>query len=178
MASSRLLVSGYVSEDRDEDRRTARACNIAKWFIDNFSSNAGKRINIKDLRRNIPDKVKDSGLDPTGDLKAHGDAVNTLNLGRLTKKGKTMVDFSLPNLKRCTSWILGQGQKVGAVQLIRENDQRDEDNALIDLGMEIPADKLTEWERIFIHSLNKKWREKGLSDKQKARLKLVIRDRA
>lgn len=178
MAESRLLISNYVSEARDENRRTARACNIAKYLIDNFSTNAGKRISIKELRNGIPNEFKDESLNPKGDLKAHGDAVNALNLGKLTKNKETFVDFSLPNLKRCTSWILGQGRKVGAIQLVRDEEETKDplirDDDLIDLGMEIPVDQLTEWELIFTRSLNKSWRERGLSTKQRSTLERII----
>ena len=181
MADSRLLVSSYVSEDRSDERNTARACNIAKYIIDNFGSNAGKRINIKDLRKNIPGDVKDTSLNPIGDLKAHGNAVNVLNLGKLTRGKDTYVDFSLPNLKRCTSWILGQGRKVGAIQLIRDSDEpADEngevppgDNELIDCAIAMPQGKLTDWERNFVRSLDKKWRN-GLTRKQRATLEKII----
>ena len=198
MADSRLLVSNYVSEDREENRRIARACNIAKWLIDNFPHKAGKRINVKDLRKAIPNQVKDTTLSSGGDLKAHGNAINALNLGRLTVGKETMVDISLPNLKRCTSWVLGQGQKVGAISLIRDEDepeklkapksekpktpepvnQLEEDNALIDIALEIPAKNMSDWENNFVESLDQKWRRRGLSKRQRETLVKVIRERS
>jgi hypothetical protein len=179
MADSRMLVSEYVSENREKDRQIARACNIAKWMLDNFR--LGERVSAKDIRNNIPQQVKDTTLDAKGDLKAHGCAVNALDLGRLTRDGEMLVDFSLPNLKRCASWILGQGQKVGAIKLLKDEVTQEcvqEDNELIDLAMEIPTENFTEWERIFVFSLNKNWRERGLSLKQRTRLLKVIEERS
>jgi hypothetical protein len=174
-----MLVSEYVSEDREKDRRVARACNIAKWFIDHFKP--GQRVSTKALRDQIPASVKDGSLEANGDLKAHGNAVRALNLGMLNRNGETLIDFSLPNLKRCTSWILGEGQKVGAVKLIRDEvsqEQTREDNELIDLAMEIPTASFTEWERIFVFSLSKKWRGRQLSTKQRNRLLKIIEERS
>lgn len=173
-----MLIPEYVSEVRSKGRRNARACNIAKWFITNFKP--GKRIAAKTIREEIPNKFKDQTLDTKGDLKAHGRAINALNLGKLTNNGETFIDFSLPNLKRCASWILGQGQKVGAIKLLRDEmvqEQIIEDNELIDLTIEIPNDNLTQWERIFVHSLNKNWRDRGLSTKQRDRLLKIIKER-
>lgn len=183
MAESRMLVSEYVSENREDNRRVARVCNIAKFIIDNFD--AGQRISAKELRAQIPVDVKDPDLDSVGDRKAHGDAINTLNLGRIVKNGETLIDYSLPNLKRCASWILGEGQKVGAVKLIKEETDVDEhtqklndDNALIDQAMAIPLANFTDWERMFVFSLNKNWRARGLSEKQHKRLVRVISERS
>ena len=188
----RMLVSKYVSEDRDKNRRVARACNIATYIKENFAKLEGSSIAPKAIRKSIRFKI-----DPTsryvadnrtkkeieGDNRAHGDAwgKSGLKLSTVGTNGSKKIEFSLPNLKRSVSYLLGQGPKVGALELKTDkvdSNCLEETNDLIDRAMKIPTEKLKEWERIFVLSLNKKWRKKGLSDKQKARLKLVLLDRS
>jgi len=180
MAESRMLVPNYVTEDQGEGlRRNARACNIAKYLLDNFK--LGKRINSHKLRSYIPNQYKDQTLDPTGDLKAHGDAVAALDLGRLGKNGSTLIDYSLPNLIRCARWVLGEGKKVGAVMVLKDQIAKDQtalDNKLIDEAINIPANRFTNWESDFVTSLDRKWRVKGLTTRQRARLNKILIERS
>ena len=179
MAESRMLVPNYVSEDQEYGlRRNARICNIAKYLLDNFK--LGKRINSHKLRSYIPNQFKDVTLNYVGDLKAHGDAVATLDLGRLGKNGGTLIDYSLPNLIRCARWILGEGKKVGAVMVLKDQiveDQTAVDNQLIDEAVNIPIDRLSNWEKDFVYSLHRKWRD-GLTVCQRDRLNKIILERS
>ena len=115
-----MLVSKFVSEIRSDKRRVARACNIAKWITENYSKYAGLFISVEQLRSSISSDHKDTTLDPLGDRRAHGDALYELGVSRKTVDGVTYVDISLPNLKRCASFLLGQGRRVGALSLVRD----------------------------------------------------------
>lgn len=170
---SRMLVSRYVSENLKKNAKRARACNVATWFVENYSDLAGDYVSSRDIRAQIPDEVKKPGLNPSGDLKAHGDAINKLGLS-LEQRGKDrMVDMSLPNLKRCVSFLLGSR---GAGALILHAPQSQEDLSLIDeldrvCGTNTVVFKgLGSGERAFVSNLTTNYRDKGwpLSDRQKA----------
>lgn len=127
--SSRMLIGRYISENLKKGARKARACNIARWFVINYPSLEGNYISSRRIRKEIPSEVKNLGLNLRSDLKAHTDALNHLGLSWIEKDGNRMVDMSLINLKRATSFLLGS-RETGAIY-INEPSSPNEDLKLI-----------------------------------------------
>ena len=55
----------------------------------------------------------------SGDLNAHGRACALLNLNMENISGVNHIEFSLINLKRCTSFLLGRGRVSHSIELVR-----------------------------------------------------------
>jgi len=170
--ASKMLVSEYVAEDGD-NRRMARACNIATYFIGNYDE--GGHISVKELRREIC-QILDVAPPSTGDLKAHGDAwgASGLRLDFDEFDGQKQIEFSLPNLKRCASYLLGKGPKISALKLIRRLLTNVE---LINVAIVLSQNNMTNWEKKFIRDMNCLWRSKVLSSSQRAKLMQIIDER-
>ena len=177
---ARRLVSKFVDEDQDGIKLICRASNIAHWFTQNFSDYSGTLVSMKNLREEI---VSETGETPgTGDFRVHGRAVGLLNLNLDTVSGENYVEFSLINLKRCASFLLGRGRISHGITLIKDPsvsaDAVESDDDLIDQGLALSESSLTSFERIFTRNLNKKVRGRDLSSSQRAKLLQIINERS
>lgn len=119
--AEKALVPRIAKED-GKLRMTARASNIATWFIYNFPEHAGKLINVRLIREEILDGLKLVVADVSGDLKAHGHAWGNgkqgLGLDNEEVNGERYIVMSLINMVRCSRYLLGKGRKVGALSLL------------------------------------------------------------
>jgi hypothetical protein len=188
----KMLISGYVPEDGD-NRRAARMANISTMFLEQWGS--GKRaIGSLYLRKLIREKLSLNSLEgeaKSGDHRAHGDAYGGqgLNLDTTTIGNRKYILFSLPNIVRCSRFLLGgECRPTGALCQTRINLTSDllgdesvqdledlDDNELIDLLVE--CKDLSSWEANFANSLDKKWRKDGLSPGQRSKTIQIIEER-
>jgi hypothetical protein len=184
-----MLVSKYISEKLDEKRRIARACNIATYIKENYAKLEGESISAKEIRKQIRFKLDPalrfavdsrSEEEINGDHRAHGDAwgKSGLKLSFVNQNGVKKIEFSLPNLKLCASYLLGKGPKVGAIKLKASAKNNIVDDKLISQAVKVDVDKLTDWEKVFVRSLDEKWRGRGLSNRQRNRLVKIIKERS
>jgi len=123
--ADKALVPQIAKEDGSL-RMTARASNVATWFIYHFPEHAGELINVKLIRKEIVENLKTLVLDQAGDLKAHGHAWGKgkqgLGLDSETVSGERYVVMSLINMTRCSRYLLGKGRKVGALTKIQSSE--------------------------------------------------------
>lgn len=126
----RMLIARFVSENVKKEAKKARACNIARWFIRNYAKLEGTFVSARDIRAQIPANFRKPGLTTRGDLRAHSEALTLLNLSSVKRGQDRLVDMSLINLKRATSFLLGS-RNAGAIY-IKSNTTADEDLALVD----------------------------------------------
>ena len=190
----KLLVSNFIKEDGD-NRRLARQANIATMFNLMFSKHIGEVINAKVFRNMILENLKERGFssevfDINGDFRAHGDAYGKsgLNLD-ITKIGRDRyILFSLPNIIRCTRFLLGNGGRTtGSLylkrldlenEIIGRNDVKLEDLndfELVDLLIEVP--NKTGWEQNFANDIDKKFRN-HITPGRKAKIIQIISERS
>jgi hypothetical protein len=113
-----MLTSKFVSEDQPNVKLIARASNIAHWFIRNYAENAGCLVSTKNARAEILGALF-VGPPSNGDINAHGRASALLNLNMENISGVNHIEFSLINLKRCTSFLLGRGRVSHSIELVR-----------------------------------------------------------
>jgi hypothetical protein len=113
-----MLTSKFVSEDQPNVKLIARASNIAHWFIQNFADNMGGLVSTKDARAEILGELF-AGPTTAGDINAHGRACALLNLNVENISGVNHIEFSLINLKRCTSFLLGRGRVSHSIELVQ-----------------------------------------------------------
>ena len=107
---SRMLVNQYVSENvkNSAQAQKARATNVANWFLNEWNQNKGQFVTCRQIRNGIPSQFKKPGYNPNGDARAASRAIEKyLGLSYEDKSGKRHYDVSLPNLKRCVSFLLG-----------------------------------------------------------------------
>ena len=196
----KLLVSGFVRED-GENKMLARQANVATLFWMLFSSHAGKVMSMKSFRNLIKEwlfsKWYDNDLhalfgeDKTkDDLRVHGSACGKqgLKLDMLEINREKFLIFSLPNLIRCSRFLLGSGGRdTGSLCLNRLDTNAGiiggsimledlDDDSLIDALLD--SSGKSSWENNFATSLDKKFREKGLSPGQRSKAIEVISERS
>ena len=177
---AKMLISKFINEDQNKIKLICRASNIAHWFNQNFANHAGTLMSLRDVRSSILDGLGNPSTG-SGDLRVHGRAAKLLGLNLETISNENYVEFSLINLKRCASFLLGSGRISGGLTLLKKPtvsaDQAESDVDLIDQAMLLDSDKLTTFERIFTKNLNKKYRTRKLSMPQRVKLLQIINER-
>jgi hypothetical protein len=145
-----MLIARFVSENVKKDAKKARACNIARWFVSNYAKLEGTFVSARDIREQIPANFKKPGLTARGDQRAHSEALTLLGLSSVKQGRDRMVDVSLINLKRSTSFLLGS-RSVGAIY-IKSLTSATQDLNLVDELAKVCGNKTVNFKKLDTHT--------------------------